>query len=59
MTKTLKEQVKDTFKSLPFTEAWEATTEGREKLQHIMSRTNIYRMCLETSKYHGKYNLTR
>lgn len=59
MTKTLKEQVKDTFKTLPFTEAWEATTECREKLLCIMSRANIYRMCLGTSKYYGNYNLTR
>lgn len=59
MTKTVKEQVKETFKTLPFTEAWDATSEGREKLQHTMSRTNIYRMCLETSKYYGMYNLKK
>ena len=59
MTKTLKEQVKDTFKSRPFTEAWKATAEGREKLLHIMSRSRIYRMCLETSKYYGMYDITK
>lgn len=59
MTKTVKEQVKETFKTKPFTEAWDATIEGREKLQHIMSRTNIYRMCVETSKYYGKYNIQK
>lgn len=59
MTKTLKEQVKEAFKTLTFTDAIDATIEERKQLLHIMSETRLNRMCVETSKYYGKYNLRR
>lgn len=59
MTKTIKEQVKETFRTMPFTEAVAATIDQRKQLCHIMKECHIYRMCVETSKWAGMYNLKR
>ena len=56
-TKTVKEQVKEAFKTMPFTEAINATIEQRRALLHIMSETRLNKMCMETSKYYGMYNM--
>lgn len=56
-TKTVKEQVKEAFKTMPFTEAVNATIEQRRALLHIMSETRLNKMCMETSKYYGMYNM--
>lgn len=54
---TLREQVKETFRTYNFDEAWNRTESEREKLLVIMSRSQIIRMVTMTSQFAGKYNI--
>lgn len=51
---TLKQQVKDTFRTYEFAEAMRRTENERKQLLHIMSEKQIYLMCKMTSEYANK-----
>lgn len=55
--KALRTQVKECFKNNPFSIAVELTRNDCEALSKVYSRARINRMCVETSKYYGKYDL--
>ena len=57
MKLTIREQVKKAFREMPFADAFNATIEQRKQLLHVMTEYSIWRMCVETSKYAGMYNL--
>lgn len=51
---TLKQQVKDTFRTYEFAEAMRRTENERKQLLHIMIEKQIYLMCKMTSEYANK-----
>lgn len=55
--KGLREYIKEIFRNYPFTEALELTAAERETCKMILTESRINRMCIETSKYAGMYNL--
>lgn len=55
--KSLREHIKECFKTMPFSEAVALTIRECEQLSHISTRARINRMCIETSKYYGKYDI--
>ena len=59
MEKTLRKQVRAAFKSMPFTDAINATIEERKALLQIMPESKLNRMTMEASKSAGMYNLRR
>ena len=59
MKATIKEQVKQVFRTYNFTEAWEMTKNERKQLEVIMRKIDINRMVEMTSKFAGKYNINK
>lgn len=55
--KGLREYIKEFFRNMPFTEAWDLTAADREKCLLISTESRIRRMCVETSKFNNLYNL--
>ena len=59
MKATVKEQVKQVFRTYNFTEAWEITKNERKHLEVIMRERDINRMVEMTSKLAGNYNIKK
>ncbi len=57
MKATIKEQVKQAFRTYNFTEAWKMTKNERKQLEVIMWERDINRMVKMTSQFAGKYNI--
>lgn len=57
MKATIKEQVKQIFRTYNYTEAVEMTHNERIRLSHIMRDEDIRKMVIMVSKLAGKYNV--
>ena len=57
MKATIKEQVKQVFRTYNYTEAVEMTRNERIQLRHIMRDEDIRKMVIMVSKLAGKYNV--